>query len=323
MYGDSDDSAQREWQRQQETAEKAWRERDEAAAQHAQSAWREQNEQAARGWRERDEACQRSAADYEVSVRETLRQTDEKREKEQREEAASEAKDRAHRAHHDHWNQVSSSSRADRAEQRPRKSESGTHHGSSSSDGSLFGLLVGAAMLILAFLVLGFVKSVLFGTSPTMHVTKTVSYADFSNPLIGGDHVRITPRHGFEYNSRFPNIGSWRIVVPGAGFHGTFVVPVSGRYDLVVTHLTSLEPSCPGRGYSPVTIRVNSNIVAANYDAAADHGGTHGMVTDSWPIVAHAGENTFEWISGGSACTHYWIQRIEIQSAIDNNEGQS
>jgi hypothetical protein len=39
--------------------------------------------------------------------------------------------------------------------------------------------------------------------------------------------------------------------------------------------------------------------------------------------VAHAGENNFEWTFGGSACTHYWIQRIEIQWALDNDEGQS
>ena len=64
-----------------------------------------------------------------------------------------------------------------------------------------------------------------------------------------------------------------------------------------------------------MTIQVNSAPVTANYDPAANHGGTHGMVTDRWPIIAHAGQNTLHW-SEGTGCTHYWIQRIEIGSEI-------
>ena len=138
-------------------------------------------------------------------------------------------------------------------------------------------------------------------------------HADFSAPTIQTSNMTIQPRAGFAYNTRFGK--SWLITALGGSFTGTFTVPSDGQYDLVVTHLTSYEPSCPGNGYSPVTIRVNSAPVATDYDPAANHGGTHGMVTDKWPIVAHAGQNTLQW-SEGTGCTHYWIQRIEIGSEI-------
>jgi serine/threonine protein kinase/streptogramin lyase len=138
-------------------------------------------------------------------------------------------------------------------------------------------------------------------------------HADFSAPTIQTSNMSIVPGAGFTYNTRFGK--SWLITAVGGSFTGTFTVPSDGQYDLVVTHLTSYEPSCPGNGYSPVTIQVNSAPVTANYDPAANHGGTHGMVTDRWPIIAHAGQNTLHW-SEGTGCTHYWIQRIEIGSEI-------
>jgi serine/threonine protein kinase len=138
-------------------------------------------------------------------------------------------------------------------------------------------------------------------------------HADFSAPTIQTSNMSIIPGAGFAYNTRFGK--SWLITTLGGLFTGTFSVPSDGQYDLVVTHLTSYEPSCPGNGYSPVTIRVNSAPVVTDYDPAANHGGTHGMVTDRWPIVAHAGQNTLQW-SERTGCTHYWIQRIEIGSKI-------
>jgi len=142
--------------------------------------------------------------------------------------------------------------------------------------------------------------------------TVTLSYADFSTPTIQTSNMSIIPGVGFAYNTRFGK--SWRITALGGSFTGTFTVPSDGQYDLVVTHLTSYEPSCPGNGYSPVTIQVNSVPIATGYDPAASHGGTHGMVTDRWPINAHAGQNTMQWTEG-TGCTHYWIQRVEIDSA--------
>jgi hypothetical protein len=52
--------------------------------------------------------------------------------------------------------------------------------------------------------------------------------------------------------------------------------------------------------------------VAAHYDPAENHDGTHDIVTDEWSISAPAGRNTLRWTMN-DACTQYWIQRIELQ----------
>jgi hypothetical protein len=135
------------------------------------------------------------------------------------------------------------------------------------------------------------------------------TYADFSAPTIQTSNASIVSEAAFGYNTTFG--GSWRIVGPGGGFSGTFSVPTTGQYSLLVTHLTSYEASCPGGGYSPVTIQVNTATVAENYDPGANHSGSHGWVTDTWPINANAGQNTLRWVAG-PLCTHYWIRRIEI-----------
>ena len=81
-----------------------------------------------------------------------------------------------------------------------------------------------------------------------------------------------------------------------------------------VTHLSSGSAGCPGGGYSPVTIKVRGNTVVADYDPAENHGGSHGMVTDTWNVALQAGNNSLQWIAG-DLCTHYWIQRIEVVAA--------
>lgn len=138
------------------------------------------------------------------------------------------------------------------------------------------------------------------------------AYADFTGGTIEASNIRVTPHADFAYNTAFG--GSWRITTPGGGFTAELTLPTDGRYDLIVTHLTSLANSCPGHGYSPITIQVNSGMVAENYDPAGNHAGTHAMVTDAWSITAHAGQNTLQW-TAGALCTHYWIRRIEVNLA--------
>jgi hypothetical protein len=136
-----------------------------------------------------------------------------------------------------------------------------------------------------------------------------IAYADFSSSTIQASNVSIIPGADFSYNNTFG--GSWRILGPGGGFIGFVTLPEAGLYDLTVTHLTSMSPTCPNRGYSPVTIQVNSATIVGNYDPGSSHGASHGMVTDAWAFIGHAGQNTLEW-TGSMLCTHYWIQRIQF-----------
>jgi hypothetical protein len=139
------------------------------------------------------------------------------------------------------------------------------------------------------------------------------AYADFSTAKIRVKNMRVTPGIAFAHNKGTGKLTAW-----AAGFTDTFVLPTSGTYNLVVTHLSSLNDSplraCRGNGYSPVTIQLNGTMVASHYDPAENHDGMHQMVTDKWPIVAPAGQNTLQWTMN-DACTQYWIQRIELQSA--------
>jgi serine/threonine protein kinase len=137
-------------------------------------------------------------------------------------------------------------------------------------------------------------------------------FADFSGPTIQSNKVKISPGTDFSYNGNFG--ASWRIVAPGGGFTAAFVARRERKYDLSVTHLSSMSPQCPGRGYSPVTIQLNSAAVVADYDPSADHQALHAMVTDNWPVIARRGLNTLQW-SAGALCSHYWIQRIELKPA--------
>lgn len=42
--------------------------------------------------------------------------------------------------------------------------------------------------------------------------------------------------------------------------------------------------------------------------------GTHGYITNTWRFPAVPGESLLDWIAT-DLCTHYWLQRIEIQPA--------
>jgi hypothetical protein len=138
-------------------------------------------------------------------------------------------------------------------------------------------------------------------------------YAVFANSEMAVSNMSVTPGYAFQYNSVYGN--NWRIVTTNGGFTSTFTVPAAGEYRLKVRHLTSSAPSCPGGGYSPVTILLNGISVVTNFDAALAHGGSHGYETDSWMITAQEGDNTLEW-RAGELCTHYWLQRIEITRAL-------
>jgi len=142
----------------------------------------------------------------------------------------------------------------------------------------------------------------------------SVASADFSNPSIASRNMQIIPGFAFAYNNRYPGAvgGTWRITAAGGGFSGTFTVLKDGQYVLVVAHLTSSLP--PNPGYSPVTISVNSEPVVQGFDPKSHHPGVRGILTDRWPIFAHAGENTISWTYGTDGLSHYWIHSIKIQS---------
>jgi hypothetical protein len=138
--------------------------------------------------------------------------------------------------------------------------------------------------------------------------------AEFTSPHIASHNIQITPDVGFAFYSTFGgNGGNWRITAPGGGFRATFNAPQDGKYDFTVTHLTSAASICPGNGFSPVTIALNSQEVVENYDPAQSHNGSHGFVTDHWILNLHEGQNLLTW-TAGSLCTHYWIQHLEIRS---------
>jgi len=147
--------------------------------------------------------------------------------------------------------------------------------------------------------------------------TSVEAFADFSMPDVEAINMRVTPGPAFAFNGVFG--GSWRVTAPGGGFTAVVVLPKDARYDLVITHLTSMDANCPGRGYSPITIQFDSEMIVANYDPSASHAATHGMVTDQWPVMGRSGQNTLR-LATGALCTHYWIRRVEFRStnASDN-----
>lgn len=134
--------------------------------------------------------------------------------------------------------------------------------------------------------------------------------ADFTSGQIKSHRIQILEHGGFAFYPTFG--GNWRITSPGGGFGAAFDAPEDGKYDLLVTHLTSAAPTCPGNGYSPITIALNSQIIVENYDPALAHNGSHDFVTDRWTLNLHQGPNLLTW-TAGSLCTHYWILRLEIQ----------
>jgi hypothetical protein len=140
--------------------------------------------------------------------------------------------------------------------------------------------------------------------------------AEFTAPQIASHDIQIAPGAGFAFYPTFG--GNWRITVPGGGFHATFDAPQDGKYDLAVTHLTSAAPACPGNGFSPVTIALDSQDIVENFDPAQSHNGSHDFVTDHWILNLHEGQNLMTW-TAGKLCTNYWIQRIEIQKNMPDN----
>lgn len=160
---------------------------------------------------------------------------------------------------------------------------------------------------------------------PSTQLTgEIVSYANFSEPRITSRDMDITPsKDGFAYNDAFAGRfgGTWRITKWWGGFTGTFDVPADGKYYLVVKHGSSYDEVRHQDGYSPVTIKVNSQIVVQNFSPARPDPGP--MPTDRWPILVQAGRNTLEWKLEASATTHYWIQEIEIMKLSGAVQEQS
>jgi hypothetical protein len=140
---------------------------------------------------------------------------------------------------------------------------------------------------------------------------RKIAYADFSGPLIRSQGMVVTPLPGFSFNTSFPQMfgGTWRVTTIGSGLAAIFRVPADGRYSLVITDGSSYDDMRRRAGYSPVTIRVNSQVVASRHSPVGPQGK---MAMDQWQIFAHAGQNTLEVRVDDGATTHYWIQSIEI-----------
>lgn len=141
-----------------------------------------------------------------------------------------------------------------------------------------------------------------------------IAYASFIGPDISSSqNMNISPGTGFSYNTSFGN--SWRIFTRGGGFTGTFTVPSSGWYNLVVKHESSPDNMHHQKGYSPITIQVNSEKILSDYDPATYHPEIN-MPMDTCTFFTHLGKNTLQWTSG-TLSTHYWIRSIEVQSAFN------
>lgn len=146
-----------------------------------------------------------------------------------------------------------------------------------------------------------------------------VAQADFSKGVARCNNMVITQTKGFEYNARFPSLygGTWRVYSRQGGFFGSFRVPYTSWYELVVVHGASYDDGNHQPGYSPITISVNKDTVVTDYDPGANHpqyeGSNEDLPTDIWPIFAHAGHNTFSVNIGNGARTHYWIHNLQIR----------
>jgi len=127
-------------------------------------------------------------------------------------------------------------------------------------------------------------------------------------------NMAVTDSDNFMYNLTYED--SWLIGVPAGDFTVTFESLAVNDMELVIRHLSSAYAGCQGGGYSPVTISLNGIPIVSDYDPAENHGGSHGFVTDVWPISVNAGTNTLEW-TANNLCTNYWIQGIEIRYPIE------
>ncbi len=139
--------------------------------------------------------------------------------------------------------------------------------------------------------------------------------ARFTSPqiLIYGEGGTVGYNQDFVYNTTYGD--SWRMVGYDAYVSLTFNVQAAPESaTLIIRHLSSADPDCPGGGYSPVDIVVNGTTIAADYDPAENHSGTHLFVTDEWDVAAHlqAGSNTVRISICGDACTHYWISHLRV-----------
>lgn len=103
---------------------------------------------------------------------------------------------------------------------------------------------------------------------------------------------------------------SMRFLKPGAMLQANFLVggaPDHAR--LTVVHLSSYSKSCPGDGYSPVTIFVNDRPVVEDHSPPS-----HGYIQESWDISSLLKARAINTIrfEAGDMCTHYWLQSFSI-----------
>jgi len=144
-------------------------------------------------------------------------------------------------------------------------------------------------------------------------------YADFIEETIDEVNISITTSN-MEYNNKYGD--SWRMLVPGSSYlEGTFDLPyVPSGVLLELIHLTSGSVNCPGGGYSPVDIYINSQLLEDNYDVAQNHCESHSWAEDTWQIedYLNTGTNTIriELEDDPWACTHYWVRSLSIADGL-------
>jgi hypothetical protein len=142
---------------------------------------------------------------------------------------------------------------------------------------------------------------------------ETLLSADFREATIAETDC-TTQVHETSYNSYYGE--NWRMQSPGFSYIDVQFeldsVPTSAS--LWITHLSSANDSCSGGGYAPIDLWINDTLLLNDYDVAEHHDGTHGYVTDGWPIASYleAGSSSIRIEYEDTACTHYWIQLLEV-----------
>ncbi len=140
--------------------------------------------------------------------------------------------------------------------------------------------------------------------------------ADFSRSEISTSGACAVSRNYAAYNSSYGS--SWVLYRPGeSSIQVDFDIPSNvlvGGASVTITHLTSYSQDARGNGYAPVTLAMNGQRFATEYDVAEHHDGSHGFETDRWGNLSVAqGRNTLSISYCGDAETHYWIQSIRIE----------
>ena len=143
----------------------------------------------------------------------------------------------------------------------------------------------------------------LFGSSAAL----ADFFADFSKGDIRSDMSIKT--EGCDNNPHYK--GSYRLLYPNKSYveATATLAEVPRQAILTLKHLSSSSAGVELKGRSPVSIVINGNAIAKDFDP-----GAHGYVKDEFNVAKYlqVGSNTVRiQLSGGS--THYWIKWMLLE----------